>query len=345
MFQQKLGNLFDKKERVKSLLDAFAPVMGAAEILEKAKHVADLCKADLVTDMVREFPELQGIMARLYAQADGQESDVAQALEEQYWPLTLSGALPSSEAAALVSLCDKLDTLAGDFSVGLIPTGSADPYGLRRAAVGILRILEERKWPVDLAWLLKQAVTIQPMKESEPETLRKLSQFMEQRLAAVLEERGFKSDEISAVLAAGMGVIPEALSRLEALHALRSRQEFEPLSVAFKRGMNIVRQAAKGGASDDGVAVQSDLLREPCEQTLYQTLETAGAEVSKYLEARDYKKALESMVPLREPLDGFFKGVMVMAEDPALKANRLALMKRLVGMFEKIADFSKLQNA
>src|SRR5439155_1192390 len=153
-----------------------------------------------------------------------------------------------------------------------------------------------------------------------------------------------KPDEIEAVLAAGVGVVRQAIARLEALHELRKRQEFEPLSVAFKRGMNIVRQAAKGGAPDDGSAVQSELLREPCEQTLFQVLESAGAEVAKHLEGRAYRQALESMVPLREPLDGFFNGVMVMAEDPALRANRLALMRRLVGLFAQIADFSKLQN-
>lgn len=170
---------------------------------------------------------------------------------------------------------------------------------------------------------------------------------MQQRLTALLVEQDFKIDEVEAVLASGLGVVHETMARLQALHEIRTLKEFEPLSVAFKRGMNIVRQAAKGqtSAASDSAAVQSDLLREPCEQTLYQVLEAAGAEVTKHLEARSYRQALESMVPLREPLDGFFSGVMVMAEDPALRANRLALMKRLVGLFTKIADFSKLQNA
>ncbi len=347
MFQDKLGNLFDKKERVKKLLDTLASAMGGFPDLEKAKRAADLCKADLVTEMVREFPELQGTVARLYAQAGGEDADVAQALEEHYWPITLTGILPSSETGSLVALADKLDTLAGDFSVGLIPSGSADPYGLRRAAVGALRILESKTWPLQLEWLVDQAVEAQPahVKNDVAQTQSKLNQFMQQRFAALLAERGFKTDEVEAVLSAGIGVVPEALARLQALHELRKRQEFEPLSVAFKRGMNIVRQAAKGGNSGDSGAVKSDLLREPCEQTLYQVLETTGAQVSKHLAARAYRQALESMVPLREPLDGFFNGVMVMAEDPALRTNRLALMKRLVSLFAQIADFSKLQNA
>ncbi len=345
MFQEKLGNLFDKKERVKKLMDSFASAMGGFADLEKAKRAADLCKADLVTDMVQEFPELQGIMAKLYAKADGEDSIVAQALEEHYWPITLTGHLPSSDVAAFVALSDKLDTLAGDFAVGLIPSGSADPYGLRRAAVGVIRILESKGWALHLEWLVDQAVEAQPshVKSNVTDTQTKLNQFMQQRFAALLAERGFKPDEVDAVLSAGIGVVREALSRVEALHDLRLKQEFEPLSVAFKRGMNIVRQAAKGGAANDG-AIQSDLLREPCEQALYKVLESTGVEVSKHIEARAYRQALESMVPLREPLDGFFSGVMVMAEDPALRANRLALMKRLVSLFAKIADFSKLQH-
>ncbi len=345
MFQEKLGHLYDKKERVKKLLGSFASAIAGFNDLDKAQRAADLCKADLVTDMVREFPELQGIVARLYAHADGEDAVVSQTLEEHYWPITLTGKLPSSDVASLVALADKLDTLAGDFAVGLIPSGSADPYGLRRAAVGVLRIMEAKGWPLHLERLVAQTVDVQPaeFKNAAAETQSKLRQFMQQRFAALLAERGFKADEIDAVLAAGIGIVPETLARLEALHGIRTRQEFEPLSVAFKRGMNIVRQAAKSG-SGDSATVQSELLKEPCEQTLFKILESTGAEVSKHLEARAYRQALESMVPLREPLDGFFNGVMVMAEDPALRTNRLALMKQLVSLFSQIADFSKLQN-
>jgi glycyl-tRNA synthetase beta chain len=347
MFQQKLGNLFDKKERVKKLLEAFAPATGAPGILDQARLAADLCKADLVTDMVREFPELQGIMARLYAIADGEDPVVAQALEEHYWPITLTGHLPSSDVAALVALADKLDTLAGDFAVGLIPTGSADPYGLRRAAVGVIRILEDKGWPLDLEILIQEAVKSQPEHvqaaaiQSEP----KLKQFMKQRWSALLEERGFKFDEIDAVLSAQLGEVRATVDRLTALHALRSRQGFEPLSVAFKRGTNIVRQAALKGEMDNVRPIQRDLLKEPCEQVLFQTIESIGEQVSKNVASREYRQALESLISLREPLDGFFNGVMVMAEDPPLRANRLALIKQLVSLFDQIADFSKLQNA
>lgn len=345
IFQQKLGNLFDKKERVKALMASYVADAGSSIDLAKAQRAADLCKADLVTDMVREFPELQGIVARLYAKADGEDAVVYHAVEEHYWPITLTSKLPTSDVAALVALADKLDTLAGDFCVGLIPTGSADPYGLRRAAVGVLRILEARQWPWKLEGLIEQAVQAQPahVKQNAADVTKKLTLFMQQRFAALLEERKYRPDEIDAVFSVGIGVIPETLARLEALHELRKKREFEPLSVAFKRGMNIVRQAAaKGGAASE-VAVDANLLREPCEKTLFDAIEAAGTHVSKHLSERAYRQALESVVPLREPLDGFFTGVMVMAEDPALRANRLALMKRLVGLFSQIADFSKLQ--
>jgi glycyl-tRNA synthetase beta chain len=355
MFQAKLGSVHDKVERVKRLLHEFALLLPGEKMadgqmrgfpLDQALRAADLGKADLVTDMVREFPELQGIMARIYAGLDGEDSVVAQAAEQHYWPITLTGKLPETDAAAALALADKLDTLAGDFAIGLIPTGSADPYGLRRAAVGILRILEERKWPLSLDTLIAKAIDLQPenTRDSAGETRTKLVSFMRQRLSAVLEERGVRSDEIDAVLEPGLHEIPDILARLTALRAVRAGNDFEALSVAFKRAANIVRQAAKSGAGMDG-AVQQDLLKEPAERQLFETLERVGQEATRLAGEHEYEKALSAMAPLREPLDAFFTGVMVMAEDAALRANRLSLMKRLVSEFSRIADFSKLQNA
>jgi glycyl-tRNA synthetase beta chain len=349
MFQEKLGTLSEKTQRMEALAGWIAEQSpdGAAWRAQAAR-AATLCKADLTTAMVGEFPELQGVMARLYAKADGEDAVFAGALEEHYWPVTLAGKLPSTDIAAAVALADKADTLAGDFSIGLIPSGSADPYGLRRAAVGVLRILEDRKWNISLETLLSEALARYPAQTTaaRPSTGKDLEQFMKQRFSAILEERGFRPDEIEAVLAAGIGAVGPALSRLQALHELRKEKEFEPLSVAFKRAINIVRQAAKQAAGQPPPAsteVRTDLLQEPCEKALYSALEAAGAEVSQRLAERAYRQALQSMVPLREPLDGFFTGVMVMAEDPALRANRLALMSRLVSMFAQVADFSKLQ--
>lgn len=352
MFQQKLGNLFDKKERVKKLLEAFAPAVGAPGILDQARPAADLCKADLVTDMVREFPELQGTMARIYALADGNPEEFSAALEQHYWPITLTSPLPGSDVAAALALADKLDTLAGDFSVGLIPTGSADPYGLRRAAVGVLRILEDKKWSLNLEQLVDQAVDAQPdsLKETAAETKNKLKQFMAQRFSALLEERGFKADEIEAVLAKGMGVISDALSRLEALHQIRKQKEFEPLAVVFKRADNIIRKAnldgpAQGLTEDKQILVIPDRFKHDSERILYEAIQGSRTDIQHFLEEGKYREALEKMVVLREPLDLFFTSVMVNDENSEVRANRFSLLQILTGLFQKIADFSKLQNA
>jgi glycyl-tRNA synthetase beta chain len=350
-FQRNLGTLFDKKERVKALLDALTQKLGWEEAERgQALRAAELCKADLVTEMVGEFPELQGIVARLYAQADGESAVVARALEEHYWPITLSGALPSSGVAAAVALADKIDTLAGDFAVGLIPTGSADPYGLRRAAVGVLRILESQPWPVPLEWLIDQALNLQPKEvvTQRDKTRQELLQFLQQRLAAVLEERGFQHDEVEAVLAR-IWEIPETLARLQALHDIRARPEFGSLANSFKRAMNIVREARPKGsvgvlaAPSDG-GVRTDLLQDPSEQTLFQTFQNLEQHLEQHIQGKAYGPALESMVTLRDPLDQFFKGVMVMADDASLRDNRLALLSGIVRLFLRIADFSKLQN-
>ncbi len=342
-FQAKLGSLFDKKERVKSLLQSFFPQ------LPEAQRVADLCKADLVTDMVREFPELQGVMARLYAKADGEDTAIAKALEEHYWPITLTGKLPSSDIAAAAALADKIDTLAGDFAIGLIPSGSADPYGLRRAAVGILRILEDRKWMMPLEDLIMKAIAVQPesVRAASKSTFETLGKFMTQRFAALLQERGYKPDEVEAILAQGVGVVHETVARLEALHAIRKKPDFEPLAAAFKRAGNIVRQAQQKGvvSGTDGLTIRAELLTEQAEQALYETYQTVQGQASEQFNQQAYQKALESMVVLREPLDQFFNGVKVMVDDSSVRDNRLMLLAKIVQLFQRVGDFSKLQNA
>ena len=357
VFQKDLGTVFAKKERIKDLLtkmSGYKESSGKAPAfpLEPALRIAELCKADLVTDMVREFPELQGAMGRIYASADGETDVVSDGIEQHYWPITLSSALPGSDVAAAVSLADKIDTLAGDFAVGIEPSGSADPYGLRRASAGVLRILETKCWMIPVEELIDLARSVFPESIMSQRGIARehLCQFMRQRLAAILEERGFRFDEIDAVLAKEMGVIPDMLHRLLALHDIRKEKEFEPLAVAFKRSMNIVRQASKATVSymalfDGDAQIHNELLREPAEIELFETLEKVREEVSKFSSEGAYQKALNSMVPLRVPLDLFFEKVMVMVEDEALRSNRLAIMRRLAHTICQIADFSKLQNA
>ncbi len=349
MFQEKLGNLFEKKERVKGLLSYLASTL-KAPWLQEAERAADLCKADLVTDMVREFPELQGTMARIYALADGESKILAEALEEHYRPVTLSGPLPTSEIAAAVALCDKIDTLAGDFAVGLIPSGSADPYGLRRAAVGVLRILEARSWPVQLEDLIEKAVALLPASAAGSGTVSKLVEFMRQRLGAILEERHYKSDEFDAITFGGVGLIHQTVSRLDALHQIRGQGQFDALAAAFKRASNILRQARPKGfeISADWIGVmgvKEETLKEASEQALFVKVRDIQEPVLTQFEAGSTREALELLSTLRVPLDQFFEGVMVMVEDKVVCANRLALLGGIVNLFHKVADFSKLQNA
>jgi glycyl-tRNA synthetase beta chain len=351
-FQKDLGSLFDKKERIKAILDNLTQKLGWGEADRgRAQRAAELCKADLVTEMVGEFPELQGTMARVYALLDKEDAVTAQALEDHYGPITLTSALPGSPIGAAVAIADKLDTLAGDFSVGLIPSGSADPYGLRRAAVGVLRILEAQKWPVPLEALIDQALNVLPKEvvSNRDKARQELIQFMRQRFAAVLQERAFKFDEIEAVLAVQIGVVHETVERLNALHQIRSRPEFDSLSVSFKRALNIVRQAHPSGGmpiyNDNDSGVQADLFKDPSEIALFQVFQGLRTHLKQQMSSGAYGEALQSMVPLREPLDQFFNKVMVMDPDIALRDNRVKLLSGIVQLFIFIADFSKLQNA
>jgi glycyl-tRNA synthetase beta chain len=319
--------------------------MGGFPDIEKSKRAADLCKADLVTDMVREFPELQGIMSRIYAGLDGEDPAVSAACEEHYWPITLTGPLPSSPAASLVALADKLDTLAGDFAVGLIPTGSADPYGLRRAAVGILRILEASKdWPLDPAWLIEKALDVQPdpAKNGAGQARLQLNLFMRQRLTGMLAEH-FKADEIEAVIDSGIGVVPVTIGKIKVLHELRKLPEFDKLANLFKRTSNIIRQAReKNILVDNGDSPQAEFLREECERQLWNAYSTVEGRIK---QTEGFEKILRELIPLNEPLAGFFDGVMVMVDDEALRTNRLRLLYKINQLFHPFGDFSKLQNA
>jgi glycyl-tRNA synthetase beta chain len=257
--------------------------------------------------------------------------------------------LPETPVAALVALADKLDTLAGDFAVGLIPTGSADPYGLRRAAVGVLRLLEKFGWPLSLEDLLQKAIAVQPnVGASIGETQTKLEVFFRQRWTALLEERGYKADEIEAVLLQRIGVLAPYLERLEALHKIRKQKEFDPLAAAFKRTENILRQAAQKGMHlniDKEASVDESLLKEESETELHKTVQKVKADFETQYTEKQYSKALEVLTALRDPLDRFFEKVMVMAEDEALKTNRLKLLMGIAKLFRRIADFSKLQNS
>lgn len=354
IFQQQLGTLHDKIQRVERLVVEIAGQLpaSAAGWIAYAPTIVQLCKTDLTTAMVGEFPELQGVVARLYAEAEGLPNEVSSALEEHYWPITLTSKLPNSDAAAAVSLADKLDTLVGDFAINIMPKGSADPYGLRRAAVGVIRILENRKWPIGLEALIDKALQLYPanIANGRPTTAKDLCQFMKQRYAALLEERGYKFDEIEAVLSGGVGNVSDALSRLEALHQIRKRKEFEPLAVVFKRADNIIRKSglngpAQGVTENGQIVVIVERFKDDSERVLYTAIQESQEDIRRFLQHQQYNEALERMVRLREPLDQFFTKVMVNDENIEVRANRYSMLQILTDLFRRIADFSKLQNA
>jgi glycyl-tRNA synthetase beta chain len=336
----------DKTDRVCRLTGELCDRMTgvSSDVRRDAGRIALLGKADLSTGLVGEFPELQGIVGRLYADRDGENAVVSRGIEEHYWPLTAEGALPSGEAAALVSLADKIDTLAGNFLIGKIPSGSQDPYGLRRAAVGILRLLEAKGKTIALSDLVERALNgLRPCALGDPAKAgRALTDFFHQRWAALAEARGFRPDEVAAVAAAGFDEVSDAWARLSALRDVRRHPDFAPLSVAFKRAANLLKQAEKKGDTPSGV-VQEALFRTDAERTLGARVAERAASAEPLLAVRDYPSVLSGLVSLRAAVDDFFVSVVVMDPDSALRQNRLRLLSSVRALFGRVADFSLLQ--
>lgn len=349
LFQKALGSVWEKAERTAALAAKLAEMLTLPGA-EEAKTISLLGKADLVSAMVGEFPELQGVMGRIYAQAEGLSPQIANGIEQHYWPLTADGTLPEIPTAALASVADKLDTLAGDFLVGLVPTGSQDPYGLRRAAVGVLRILEARGWKLSLKPALEAALAAFPASVAgdRAATLKTLLDFFRQRWSALREAEGARPDELSAVTAVGFDGPVDAGARLKALHAVRSHPDFEPLAAAYKRAFKLVKQAEKTMTIRwDGQAspVREDLMTEAEEKNLFAAyLSLREASDPLWAEHR-FAEALKLLVGFREPVDRFFEKVMVMAPDEAVRTNRVMLLANVVKIFRAAADLSQLQDA
>jgi len=336
IYQAKLGTSYEKVERftaiARSLAERFEP--GAVDLTVRA---AQLAKCDLETKMVYEFPELQGIMGREYARIEGEDPRVATAIFEHYLPTEAGGSLPSDHIGAFVSIADKIDTICGCFGVGLIPTGSADPYALRRSAIGILNIILARGYRVSIPELVAQSLGLLAAKLNRPiaEVEADVVEFIRLRLANMLTGRDLATDVVDAVLSARFDVPGDAVARAEALAALKGAADFEPLAVAFKRVGNII----KGGVEDE---VQAGLFEADCEKNLLAAVDAARQRVTEQVGRGDYAAALQTIAGLREPVDAFFDGVMVMAEDEKIRVNRLALLTRVDALFADIADFTRI---
>lgn len=334
-FQAKLGSIGDKVRRISNLASQIAPLVGGEATL--AAQAAELSKCDLLSAMVGEFPELQGITGANYAVADGEPAEVASAIREHYLPRGAGDELPSTPSGIAVALADKLDTLAGIFGIGQKPSGTKDPFALRRAAIGVLRILLERRLDLDLADLVGKAVALQPV--STPDTQNDVLGFMMDRLRAIQLEAGHGSESFDAVQATGSTKPGDIQLRLEALRRFRELPEAESLAAANKRIANILKKTETGSLS---MNINTALLREPAERALAAALDAIASSVDTHLRGAEYDAALTLLASLRPTIDAFFNDVMVNDPDAALRANRLALVNRVRTLFSGVADLSRL---
>ena len=318
-FQAKLGSYLDKTRRVSALAAELAQSTGADPV--PVQRAAELAKTDLTTEMVKEFTELQGAVGGLYAKVQGEPEEVWRAIYDQYKPASMEDSIPATQTGLLLSLADKLDTLRGFFKIGLIPKGGGDPFALRRAAQGVIRILVEGKLTLPLSALAAGDA--------------QLNEFLLDRVRYYFREvRGFKYDEVNAVLASGSDNLPDVEARLTALQSVRPTENFEPLAASFKRIQNILKQANFAETGDPN----ESLLEQGPEQDLYKAFQTVRARVKQ----STYQPALEAIASLRPSVDLFFDKVLVNAQDPSVRRNRLTLLNNILTEFSTIANFSEI---
>ncbi|AFM26626.1 glycine--tRNA ligase subunit beta [Desulfomonile tiedjei] len=334
VFHSKLGTAHEKVERFTELAMMLAKKL-APDKVDVVKHASLLCKCDLETGIVYEFPELQGIIGSYYAKMDGEPEEVSTAVREHYLPAFAGDSLPKGIVGSLVSIADRMDTIAGCFSVGLIPTGAADPYGLRRNALGIIQILMNLDRPVDLPWLIREAVKLigdkrtRGLSEVEADVL----EFFRTRFVNFHTSREFSLDVVEAVVRARFDDVVDARRRVEALNQWKMRPDFDSIMIGFKRVVNILKNVEPTECSPD-------LFQEESEKQLFSKFQEVAAQSAPLIDSGNYAKALELMTELKAPIDTLFDKVMVMVEDEQLRNNRLGLLRKIADFFIQIADFS-----
>ncbi len=338
LFQKQLGTLKEKSERISALSAFIASQIDANET--QAARAGLLAKTDLMSNMVMEFPDVQGVMGKYYALNDGEDAPVAEALYEQYMPRFAGDALPSSGVSASVALADKLDTLVGIFGIGQLPKGDKDPFALRRAAIGVLRIVTELSLPLDLETLVSKAIDVYGDKLTNAETQSQVVDFVLGRFTALLQDQAIAIDVIQAVAARRPTKPADYLARVHAVDKFRALEEAEALAAANKRVANIL--AKQNVEVTDTVNIDESLLAEEAEKALYVELKAAQEEVDIAVPSQDYTRILTALATLRNVIDNFFDNVMVMADDEAVKNNRLALLSLLRQLFLTTADISIL---
>jgi glycyl-tRNA synthetase beta chain len=335
IFQQKLGTMQAKTERMVRLAGQLADQV-AAESKVTAVRVAELAKADLLTEMVGEFPSLQGVMGREYARHDGETEAVALAIQEHYLPLRAGGTLPDSDAGALVGIADRIDTLAGCFAIGERPTGNKDAFGLRRQAIGLIHIIRHRGYALSLSRLIEAAlaayddsITVQESAASD------LKQFIRLRFENDLVASGLPQEVVEAATSVSCDDLVDCFARINALRGLHGENEFKILAGSFKRIRNIIKDNQER-------SVDESLLVEPAEQELFATMNMVRSTIADALEQGQYAKALTEMLVMKEPVDQFFDAVMVMADDAGLRRNRLNLLTALGQLVLQVGDISRM---
>ena len=335
VYHNQLGTQGERMQRVRAIARTIASKLGDDALVQAADTAAQLAKTELMTDMVGEFPELQGTMGGYYARHDGLSEDIAIAIEDHYKPRFAGDALPRNPVALVVALADKLETLVGMFGSGNLPTGDKDPFALRRHALGVIRMLVEQDLPLQLPALLADA---QPAFGTLiQEASAALLEFVFDRLSGALREQGYSAQEVDAVLALRPARLGEVPPRLAAVRAFTALPESAALAAANKRIGNILKKSDEARAS-----VQSDLLHEAAEKALHAAMQETVPIADALFASQDYTASLQALAALRAPVDAFFDGVMVNADDPALKANRLALLQQLHSAMNRVADLSKL---
>ena len=337
VFQAKLGTSYEKVMRFKELALWMAERIDP-KLRDAVERTSLLCKADLVTGMVGEFPKLQGVVGREYARLSKEKPEVAEAIYEHYFPGFAGDRLPSSPIGDIVSVADKMDTIVGCFGVGLVPTGTADPFGLRRQALAIIRIILEKQYSLSLRGLIEESGKQLKEKMERPfeEVKQEVLDFFRVRYQNFLLDKGYPFDVTDAVLSISFDELLDVHGRIDALRRAREWKDFESIVIAFKRAMNILK------GSPPKKEMNLSLFAEAVEKNLYQAFVLAKEKISTSLSAKDNEAALLEMTRMKKPIDDFFDGVMVMVEDEAIRNNRLALLDEIGKVFLRIADFSKL---
>lgn len=339
IFQAKLGTMLEKTERVAKLTGIMAQKL-APEYRDSAERAATLAKADLLTAMVNEFPSLQGVMGRDYALLDNEPPEVAEAILEHYLPVRAGGDLPREIPGALVGLADRIDTISGCFGIGQTPTGTTDPFGLRRLALGLLHIIEAHGFTLSLSESVDAALELYEDKLTEEKITVKslIIDFIKGRFVNDLIGRGVPGSAVDAVTSVSFDDVVDCRAKIDALAAIRDQPSFTVLAAAFKRVMNIIR-------GHHATEVNEGLLQDGAERNLYEAFVKVQVETKPFLQAKEYGKALDVILRMKEPVDVFFDEVMVMSEEAALQKNRLNLLTSISGLFLRVGDFSKMQSA